>query len=316
MATPRPDLFRDEAIDAYRAGSPAAGDVLRVPPAWIRRSYWLLLAVVAAAVPYLLFGTVHEYATGPAVIRAEVRLDLTAPHGGTVASIDVRPGQRVAAGDVLVRLHAADESAVLDRLAREIELQIVEVLRHPGNEPARQALMRLRADETLAQARLEEGTIRAPRAGIVRDVRIRPGQPLEPGQGLLSLVDEAGGFAVIALLPGHYRPLLRRGTPVRLELAGYRYAYQEVTVDTIGDELVGPGEVRRYLGEAVADAVALEGPTVIVRATLRAATFEADGQALQYYDGMHGVAEARVREESILLTLVPGLRALLGHAGA
>lgn len=316
MTTPRPDLFRAEAIESYREGSPAVGPVLRVPPGWIRWSYWLLLMVVVAAVPYLVFGTVSEYATGPAVVRAGDRLDLTAPHGGTVSSVEVRPGQRVEMGDVLVRLHAADDMAVLERLAREIELQIVEVLRNPADETARQALLTLRGDRALAEARLEESALRAPRPAVVRDVRIRPGQLLAPGQGLLSLVDEDAGFEVIAMLPGHSRPLLRQGTRLRLELGGYRYVYQELTVDTVSDELVGPAEVRRYLGAEIGDAVALSGPTVIVRATLPSLTFDADGRTLRYYDGMQGVAEARVRDESILLTLVPGLRALFANGGA
>ena len=84
---PREDLFRAEAIDSYREGTEAVGAVLRVTPGWINWSYWLLLAVIAAAIPYLVFGTVHEYATGPAVIRALNRVDLTAQRAGTVLHV-------------------------------------------------------------------------------------------------------------------------------------------------------------------------------------------------------------------------------------
>jgi len=315
MVTPREDLFRTEAIDAYREGTDAVGAVLRVTPGWINWSYWLLLAVIAAVIPYLVFGTVHEYATGPAVIRALSRVDLTAQRAGTVSSIAVQPGQRVKTGEVLVSFHVADEAAVLERLSSEIELRTIAVLRDPADQAARQALITLRADRMLAEARLEERTMRAPRPGVVRDVRIRPGQQLEPGEHVLSLVDEEGPFVVVAMLPGHYRPLLQHGTPVRLELSGYRYAYQTTALDAVGDEVVGPAEVRRYLGAEIGDAIALAGPTVIVRSALSSRTFEADGRTLQYYDGMQGTAEARVREESILLTLVPGLRALVGYGG-
>jgi hypothetical protein len=61
---------------------------------------------------------------------------------------------------------------------------------------------------------------------------------------------------------------------MRLEVSGYPYAYQQLVIDTVGDHLV------------------------------------ADGRTLDYYDGMHGRAEARVRAESILVTLFPALKAL------
>ena len=45
------------------------------------------------------------------------------------------------------------------------------------------------------------------------------------------------------------------GMSLRLELAGYRYEYSELTIDSIDDEVVGPSEVRRYLPQEIADAV-------------------------------------------------------------
>jgi membrane fusion protein (multidrug efflux system) len=93
-----------------------------------------------------------------------------------------------------------------------------------------------------------------------------------------------------------------------LELTGFRYAYQRLIIDTVGNEVVGPNEARRFLGQEVADAVTLQGASVIVQAHLPARKFTANGRWHDYHDGMHGIAEARVRSERMVLALVPGLK--------
>ena len=63
----------------------------------------------------------------------------------------------------------------------------------------------------------------------------------------------------------------------------------------VGNEVVGPHEVRRFLGQDVADAVTLQGSQVIVQAQVPARIFHAEGRWHTYHDGMHGIAEVRVR---------------------
>jgi membrane fusion protein (multidrug efflux system) len=94
---------------------------------------------------------------------------------------------------------------------------------------------------------------------------------------------------------------------VRVELSGYRYAYQELTVDAVASDVIGPSEARRYLGPQVGDALQIGGPVVLVRARLPRDEFVAGGQRYRYHDGMDGVAEVRLRSEPILHTLIPGL---------
>jgi len=144
----------------------------------------------------------------------------------------------------------------------------------------------------------------------VRDIRIRVSQYVTPGQVLLSVLHTGAGFHVLALLPGETRPLLRVGGPLRLELEGYPYSYQKLTIDSIGDQVVGPEEVRRYLGPVVEDTVKLTGPAILVRASLPSDTFTADHRTYDYFDGMTGRAEACVRTENIAVSLIPGLKSL------
>jgi membrane fusion protein (multidrug efflux system) len=157
---------------------------------------------------------------------------------------------------------------------------------------------------------LEQWTVRAPEAGSVGDIHVRPGQVVAAGDPLLSLRGPASDVSVIAMLPGSYRPLLAPGMVLRLELAGYRYAYETTTIEGIGDEVIGPQAARRYLGSEMADTVPLAGPVVVVRARLRSRTFMTDQRVHDLYDGMPGRAEVRVRSQRLLVLLVPSLRAL------
>lgn len=310
------DLFRKEALAAWANPHGDGGALLELSPRWLDWSYRLLVIVCASAVAYSLVGTVREYASGPALVRARGRLDVTAHAGGTVDQVAVRPGQRVRSGEIIATLHPAAEQAELSRIRREFELSLVKALRDPGDVAARQSLTALRAQRELAEARLGERAIRAPRAGVVSDVRIHGGQLLAPGDIVASLLAGDEGFEVVAVLPGSYRPLLRPGMTLRLEVVGFPYAYQKLLIDSVADEVVGPAEVRRYLGPGVGDTVATSGALVLVHARLPSPTFTVDGRSLAYFDGMQGRAEAAVREHSILVTILPGLRALLARERA
>ena len=309
MADEPQGLFRKEALDQLEAGAKAS--LLRISPAWTRWTYWLVVSIVLGALVYSAIGTIDEYASGPVLIRADGRREVTALNPGTVAALDVHPGERVARGQILVHFDDANENAEFERLERQFELQLVKTLRDPSDQAARQSLIALRAQKELAQVRLDERTVRAPADGMVSDVRIRAGQHLSAGEIILVLVQPDASFSAVAMLPGQYRPLLRAGMPLRLEVEGYRYQYQHLTVEQVSDEVVGPAEVRRYLGEGVGDAVQISGPVVIVKGRLASPTFQVDGQPVRFHDGMLARGEVAVRTERIAIALVPGLRALV-----
>jgi biotin carboxyl carrier protein len=313
--TPPPNLFRAEAVAHHGREVITDGRVLELSPRWTVWSYRLMMLVLGVAAVYGALGTIPEYASGPAVIRVEGRQHVTARAAGTVASIAVEPGRRVVAGQPLLQLYQANEQAELERVHQEYEQRLLELLRDPNDAAARQALTGLRPQRELAQARVEQRTVRAPVAGTVSDIRVRAGQQVEPGDTLLSLVEPGATCLVVAMLPGHSRPQLHRGMRLRFELDGYRYTYQDVGIEAIGDQLVGPAELRRFLGPELGDTIEAQGPTLLVQARLPANTFSADGQTFHYYDGMRARAEARLRAASLFVTLVPGLRALFERGG-
>lgn len=303
-------IFREEALDHHLQGLDDRGHVLQISPAWTKWVYRLLVIGGLVAVVFSIVASVREYATGPAIVRSAGRTDITAAQTGTVVTVDVRPGERVLEGDLLVRLYGAQEAAELDRIRREFELGLLHRLRDPSDLAAERTLGALAAQKRLAEMRLEERSIRAPRDGIVTDVWVQPGHNLVPGQTILSLEGADTELGIIALLPGQFRPTLEPGMPIRFEIQGYSYAYQNLEVASIGDEAVGPTEARRVLGPVINDAVTISGPVVFVYARLPSETFESGGRTYAYHDGILGTAEVQVRSEPILLTLVPGLKVL------
>ncbi|HEX6836704.1 MAG TPA: HlyD family efflux transporter periplasmic adaptor subunit [Polyangia bacterium] len=305
-------VFREEAV-AQHAGPSRAGALLRLSSSWTRWSYWVVLLLLSVALCYSLVGQIAEYAVGPALVRAEGRFELTAQTEGTVSAVLVQSGETVAAGEPLVQLAGDEQKADLERIDKELELQLLKVLRDPSDQIARQSLSSLHAQHDLAAAHLERQLIRAPRAGTISDVRIRSGQRLRPGDVVLGLTRPDSALTVVALLPGRYRPMIQPGMPLRLELDGYRYAYRELDVAHVDDGVIGPAEAKRFLGPVASDVMEIDGSLTLVRARLPSRDFVYEGSHYQYSDGLTGTAHVRVKSERILLALVPGLRALFQH---
>jgi multidrug efflux pump subunit AcrA (membrane-fusion protein) len=312
MEAVRSKIFREEAL-RHHEGTQQEGDVLRISPAWTRWTYWTLLALLLTALVYSLLGTLPEYASGPAVVKVDGQSNLTVDLPGIVSSVEIHPGQRVQPGQALVSFLSQEETASLERIQREFDLQLIRVLRDPSDESARQTLTSLRAERELAETRRQARTLRAPQAGVVSDLRIRRGQYVTPGENVVSIVGDDVSVTLVALLPGGYRPTLEPGRPLRVELNGFSHEYRTFTIDSVGDQIVGPAEARRFLGPEIGDAIQLNGPMVLVRARLPSPTFTSKGKTFNYFDGMLARADARVRKERILVALIPGLKGALGH---
>jgi len=301
-------LFRREALEAQSL--PRWGEVIRVTPRWVGWVYWLLVVLLAASVAYVSLATVATYSTGPVIVRATTRSEITARSPGNVAEVAVEPGRAVEADTVIVRLDDVDARGTVERLEREFDTQLRNHMLDPGDAAADAALRGLRLELERARLALEDRVIRTPVAGVIADLRVRRGQRVEPGDIVASITDRSDSLEAIALLPGSDRPQLSAGMPLRLELSGYRYAYQTLTIDSVSSDVIAPAEARRVLGADVADSLRLTGPVVLVRARIPGGEFQVDGATYRYHDGMQGTGEVRVRSERVLYVLIPGLRKL------
>jgi membrane fusion protein (multidrug efflux system) len=306
-AAPGLTLFRREAIEHRNARGPHTA-LLQIDTESASWGFRLLVAGMLVTLAFVCFGRVNEYATGPAFVRVEQHLTLTAGFSTLVSEVDVAPGDVVEAGAVLVRFRAASEDAELQAASREFDDQLAKLLQKPDDRSARDALVALRARRELARAQVEQRTLRAPRRGTVGDVRVRPGQMVEAGASLVELQQPGSEATVVALLPGRYRPLIHPGSTLRFEIDGFHRRAYELPVDTVGDQIVGPTEAARYVGRDSADAFALTGPVVLVQARVHSARFDADGESFGFASGMYGKAETVVRNESLAYAFLPALK--------
>lgn len=303
-------LFRDEAVQHHVRGG-ARGDVLMLTPRSFFWAHRLLLGLAVAAIVFACVGQLDEYASGPAVVRVSGRSEVTAPAAAVVERVEVSAGDRVRAGDSLVRFDASTETAELTSIERELSDRLAAQLRDPADQAAREAVAALRMRRDLARAGLERKTVRAAQAGVVGDVRIRAGQLVDPGMPLLTLLGEKSGAGVTALLPGQFLPLLARGQTLRLTLDGFEKDVHGLLIERVGDQIIGPTEAARYLGRELGDAFPITGPVVLVYARLPAVAFQSSGKQYRYSHGMYGRAEVAVRTRSIVRTLFPELSGAL-----
>ena len=310
MSEPAPSIFRARALEVHQQGE-SPGRPLEVVSSWTRWAVRVTVLVVAVGLGFAALAPVGEYAQGPAVVRREGRTIVTSSASGTVRSVARRPGQRVEAGELLVRLDDAGAEAALARVEHEYEQRLVELLRAPEDEARRERLTSLGAELELARARLDERSVRAPSAGLISDLRVREGQRVDPGDALVAIEGEAAQTVVVGLLPGHYRPLLSaEASELVLELEGFPDSRVEVDVREVADEVVGPAEALRVLGRDREGAMQLDGPVVVVEARLASERFASDDVDYRIYDGMQGRLEAKVRAATLLEILIPALRRL------
>lgn len=289
-------VFRSQARNASDV-EPFAGELLRLTSPWVPLAGRALAAITALSLLAVLTLDIDETVSGPSVVRMEGATSLTSPRAGLVDAVLVRPGDAVQEGTPLVRLVATTERANLTGVLDEHDVELARTLRDPTDTVAHARLATLTADLALARTRFEQSVVRSPHAGTVSDVRIRGGQPLAAGDPLVAIEGPNARPKLVAFLPGHARPRLHAGARVRLELAGYRFAYQELVLASAGERLIGPNEARRFLGLEVGDTIPVEGALVIATADLPP-DFDVDGSRFKYAEGMSGTA------------LIPSLRTL------
>jgi membrane fusion protein (multidrug efflux system) len=300
-------LFRPEAIEHQRARG-MRSELIALDE---RASTWgfrLLVAGMLAAAAFVIWGRMNEYASGPAFVQLDGRTALTASGAGLVTSVLVKPGDRVKAGDVMVRFHDWDEVAELQAASKEFDSQLAKLLLAPDDAVTREALVSLRSRRVLAEERRSRRSVRAPHAGTIGDVRVREGQVVEPGVRLMDLQGAATSATVTALLPGRYRPLLHAGDKLRFEIDGFHLLTHELKIGQVGAQIIGPGEAARFVGRDIADAFAITGPVVLVQASLPQTSFKMEGQRYDFASGMLGKAEAVVRNEPIAYSFIPSLK--------
>jgi membrane fusion protein (multidrug efflux system) len=306
-------LYRGEALEAHRTRG-QEGTLVQLSPTWVKRAYPLLVITIIAAACFAVFVKVPTYSTGTAVIVFEGSTSVTATAGGTVDKVFVAANQAVKQGDPLLRLNSPDELATLTQADTEWRDTQIQFLFDERDEQVRKSLMSAATSRAHALARIEARTIRAPRDGVVTNLHVKEGGPVQLGSYVMQITDEDSEIEVLAFLPGADGPRIRETMPLQLQLDSYTKARAIAKITRVQPDAVSGAEAAKLAGDMLAESFAKElqaGTWIAVRARLPTRTFKAEHSTYNYHHGMHAKVEVKIRSKPFLVTLLPALEKYL-----
>jgi acetyl/propionyl-CoA carboxylase alpha subunit len=221
---------------------------------------------------FVLVVQIDESVTGTAVVRARRKMYAVATFPARVRSIEVSSGDRVRRGDPVANV------------------DYVSGTRTPAGW---------------------DDLVRSPIDGMVSEIVTHAGVQLNPGDQVASVIDADAGYEMISMLPASHAPQILRGMPVVLRLDGYPRSGVIGSIDQISMGVLSAREAAKYVSREGIDLPQVSGPVVVVKALLNPSTFGVDGRKYAYRDGMTGQAEVRTRSDSMILSLMPGLKSVL-----
>jgi membrane fusion protein (multidrug efflux system) len=205
-------------------------------------------------------GTVRERIEAVGTTLARQAVDIVALSAGRVSEIDLRPGQRVEAGAVLVRLDDRMEQAAVAEAGaalREAQLALDRARKLRANNTVAQATVdELQATYDGAKARLAaaekqlaDRTIRAPFAGVVGMRRVDVGARVDDNT-VLTTLDDLAELEIEFSVPEIDFGRVRRGQPVHAITAafpGRTFEGRIATIDTRVGEISRAFRVRAVI---------------------------------------------------------------------
>ena len=170
---------------------------------------------------------------------------LTAEMGGLITKVNVKSGDRVAAGQTLVVLDAA----LINSGAQEIETQLEyaeymfkkqEELKSKGigsefdYETARNAVKSLRAKLNSLNTQRGKSAIKAPFSGIIDVVYAKQGQMAGPQSPLLRLVNNSN-VEITASISEKHLSKIKVGTLIEVSFPNFNNTILNLKVNTVGN---------------------------------------------------------------------------------
>lgn len=158
---------------------------------WLRLGATLVAAAVMAGGAYFYWqNSVYYPSTENAYLSANI-VRIAPLVTGVVSDVSVTDNQPVKAGDVLFKIDPAPFQAALDAAQARLDLAQTQQKAAQGAQAiaAKSNTDQAQAAVTKAKTELDYATVKAPVAGIVGTVRIRPGSLAQAGFSLFPLVD-------------------------------------------------------------------------------------------------------------------------------
>jgi RND family efflux transporter, MFP subunit len=197
--------------------------------------------VVTAAVTT---ATINDRLTAVGEGSAVRSVTVTTPAGGELAEVLVRPGQEVAAGDIIARFDSAAEQIAYDRarlavedaqsaLARTQGLASSSLVATTALTAAELAANNAELELRNAEVALGRRTITSPIAGTVGLLRVTPGNYVG-AQTTVTTIDDTSSVLIDFWVPERYAANITRGMPVTVSavaLPGRSFAGEVSAID-------------------------------------------------------------------------------------
>jgi len=212
--------------------SPEVAEVIAKLPWWAVRSVlYLIIAFMLVAVTWANFAKVDLVAVANGVVTPQGNIRPVQPAGsGVVQSVFVKEGDKVATGDALIQLDAAEMRSRLFKLRQELEttqsqLRLMMVNR-PVNDTLEQQnrIARLQTDVSEAERMLRHTTINSPATGIITKINVRgPGEVLQQGQTIATIAPTDVPLVVEGMLADKDIAFVRKGLAAKLKFDAFPF---------------------------------------------------------------------------------------------
>jgi multidrug resistance efflux pump len=250
-------LFRPAAL-ARRFSSSGAEDVLKVDAPGTATVLGTIALLALAFLAASFFVRVESIDRGRGVVQSAGAGVLVAARAGVVSEVGVRPGSRVAKGDVLVEVDPVEARLAVDIARLQLELlkkgmEHEGKARRPSTVRAQSELVRLESAVASMTDAVRQASIRAPVAGEVESISIHPHDVVAAGQRVGRVIPKDGAFTLVALVSEKSRSLVVVGDIAQLELDRFpqeRFGTIPARIVRISDDLMSPDELPELLADA------------------------------------------------------------------
>jgi hypothetical protein len=266
----------------------------------------LAISLVIALVAGLVM-RVPTYSSGFGIIKYPAT-PVVSQTAGNVDQVYVRAGEPVQIGDALLKLSSQKEDADVLQYRVEAENAIFTFLSDDQDEQAKKSVRSATAALTHAQAQQDQRIIRATANGTISDLYTDKGQPVQPGSQLMNIIKPGTKPEVWAFVPATDRPRIKKESmPLQVEIVGYHAKRAHLPISHISTEAIGATEVRRMLGQQLADAVkvAQEASYTLVKAKFQTDSIKVGKKLFELHDGMPTKVDIEIDSKPFLATVFP-----------
>ncbi|MEO8554343.1 MAG: HlyD family efflux transporter periplasmic adaptor subunit [Kofleriaceae bacterium] len=298
-------LYRPEALQYHRKKG-SEGVVTQLSPGWVRRAYPVLAISLTVALVAGIVLRVPTYSSGFGMIKYP-STPVVSQTSGNVDKMYVRAGDIVHVGQPLLKLSSQKEDADYLQYKVEAENAIFTFLADDQDDQAKKSVRSATAALAHSQAQQDQRVIRANADGRISDLHTGEGEPVQPGAQLMSIIKPGTLPEVWAYLPATDRPRIKRTMDIQVEVTGFRAKRAHLPIKYISMEAVGAAEVRRELGQQLADAVkvAPESSYTLVRATFPIDTIKVGKKTFELHEGMATKVDIQIENRPFLSTVFP-----------